>query len=486
MNKKIFGTDGIRSRANGEFMNPIFFNKFAIAIDKVIFSTKEILKKKRVIIGKDTRRSGYMIESALSSAFMALGIHVILTGPIPTAVIPFLMKEKSADLGFNISASHNPFNDNGIKIFDSNGKKLSDEIEMKIEQILFDENEFRYENLKYSFIDSRKIGYLSRIHNAPEIYSQNLAKIFKNPEIEKIWKTDLSKIKIVLDLANGSAYKIAPMICEIFGIKNENLILLNNKPDGFNINLNCGAVFPENLGNEVLKHNADLGLALDGDADRIVFVNEKGIQIDNDKILAYSAKILNEMGILKKSTLVVNISSNSGIEKYLSDFGISVKRVPVGDKHLTESFEKDCLNFGGEKSGHIIFPDFMIGGDGLLSGILILSLLKKDFDKNFSDRELKISEIFESIKLFHQISKNFDFSQEENFDLKILENEKFLEQVLKFEKNIKTNSDGYGRILIRKSGTEKKIRLIAEGKDENLIESFLEKIIVFLETQVFS
>jgi phosphoglucosamine mutase len=409
---------------------------------------------------------------------MALGIHVILTGPIPTAVIPFLMKERDADLGINISASHNPFNDNGIKIFGSDGRKLSDEIELQIEKILLNEDEFKYNNLKYSFIDSKKIGYLSRIHNAPELYSQNLQRIFSETN-NQIWRPDFSNLKIVVDVANGAAYKIAPMILSVFGI--QNFILINNKPDGFNINFECGAVHTKKLSEAVIANKADIGFAVDGDADRIVFVDERGIAINNDKILAFAAKTLNDMGLLKKSKLVINISSNSGIEKYLSDFGVFAERVPVGDKYLLDAFKNQDLNFGGEQSGHIIFPEFMIGGDGLLSGILILCLiLKKIKDDNC---DLQISRIFDEINLLPQISKNFNY--ESNFDLSVLNSKKLLEKLSEFEKNIQNESNGYGRILIRKSGTEKKIRLIGEGESEDLIEGFLNNIINFFKSGAF-
>lgn len=476
MKKKIFGTDGIRSKANGEFMNPIFFNKLAIAIDKVILSK---LVKPRIIIGKDTRRSGYMIESALSSAFMALGIHVILTGPIPTAVIPFLMKEKSADLGFNISASHNPFDDNGIKIFGPNGKKLADEIELEIEKILINEDEFKYENLKYSFIDSKKIGYLSRIHNASEIYASHIEKIFSKKDFKK-WKEDLSDLRIVADLANGSAYKIAPLIFKIFGLNvDKNLFFLNNKPDGFNINLECGAIHPEGLAEKVLEKKAQIGIALDGDADRIIFVDENGKIIDNDIIIAYIGKRMKEMNLLNQSKIAINITSNSGIDHYLSQFEITTKRVPVGDKYLLEIFEEEEINFGGEKSGHIIFPDFMIGGDALLSGVLILMILKKDWDSKFPDQNFELSKILNEIKLFPQVSKNFDYTSKKDFDINIIDCPDFINLVNELEQQIKENSEGSGRILVRKSGTEKKIRIIAEGKNQDIIENCTKKIISF-------
>jgi phosphoglucosamine mutase len=481
-NKKIFGTDGVRSKANGEFMNPIFLTKLAIAIDKVIFQKNQDLNK-RIIISKDTRRSGYMIESALSSSFMSLGIHSILTGPVPTAVIPFLMNYRGASVGINISASHNPFNDNGIKIFGPDGLKINDEIELEIEQILLNEEEFKYENLPYCLIDSKKIGHLGRIHNAHDLYTDYIKKTFIDNS-SNIWDIDISNTKIVIDLANGAAYKIAPMIFKLFNIFDENLIILNNQPDGFNINFECGAVHPKKLQEQVKLHKADIGMAVDGDADRIVFVDENGLLIDNDKIIALCARIMKYLGFLYNSEVVINLTSNFGIEKYLEEFKISTKRVSIGDKHIMNAFNEYNLNFGGEKSGHIIFGDFMKGCDGILSGILILSLLKiasrLKLSGDFIPQEknnFKISEIINTVNLLPQIAKNFDYGEKEGFDISILTNKDFLYQISRFEEDIKKNSNGYGRILIRKSGTEAKIRLIGEGLNEILIDDFLNKII---------
>lgn len=480
--KKIFGTDGIRGAANGEWMNPLFFNKFAIAINKVIFGNN-LKKKARIVIAKDTRRSGYMIESALSSAFMALGIHVVLVGPIPTAAVPFLMKYKKANLGFNISASHNPFNDNGIKIFDQNGHKLSDEVEEKIEQILLDDSEFRYERLAYSFIDSKKIGYLSRIHNTCELYVEHILKIVDHKII------DLSGLKIVVDCAHGAAYKLTEMFFKALQVGE--VIVINNKPDGFNINNHCGAIHPESLCVAVIKHGAHLGIALDGDADRMVMCDERGRMIDNDQVLALSARLYKQAGLLKNNTVVINITSNSGIEEYLKKYDIDVMRVPVGDKYISDAFLTYGYNFGGEKSGHIIFGDYVNVGDGLLSSALICSMIKKYWQDNFyfnqsnldtienasNLQDFKISEIFNEVKLFFQLTYNFQYNKSDLAD-QILSHPDTINKLNTFQQNL-NNMPGGGRILVRKSGTEPKIRLMAEGSDDQYIQNILNDILDF-------
>lgn len=447
---KIFGTDGVRCEANGEWMNALFINKIAIAIYKVLFSTKADDKMVRVIIAKDTRKSGYMIESALASGLMSLGVHVILVGPIPTPAVPFLIKTKNADLGFMISASHNPYYDNGIKIFDKNGFKISDQIEAQIEEILFNENEYKYASLANILAQSDKIGYMSRIHNTADQYVDSILN-----NIGKEIK-ELHGLKIVLDCANGAAYKVAALLFNKLGSAN---IIINNNPDGTNINKECGAIHPEQLSEAVKKHKADLGIALDGDADRICLCDEKGEVIDNDKLMAIIAVYFKKLHKLKGNSLAVTIISNSGLEEYLAKYDIKVHRTAVGDKYINEALQTNNYNFGGEKSGHIIFGDYSQSGDGLLSGAFIAHII--------NESQQKASALFEEVKLFSQVTRNVNYKNEQ-----ILEHPHIQENINNFQALLGSE----GRILVRKSGTEPKIRLMAEGNDLMQINNILDSL----------
>jgi phosphoglucosamine mutase len=460
MSEKIFGTDGVRCIANGIFMNPFFINKLVFAIYKVIlFKTLKNKKQKlKIIIAKDTRRSGYMIENAISSAFMALGAHVILVGPIPTPSIPFLISSRDADMGFMISASHNHHEDNGIKIFYKNGFKINDEDEKLIEEIILNEKEFSFENISNFLVSPSNIGTLSRVHNTGEQYAD-----FIFEKLKKDIKNDLYGIKIVVDCANGAAYKTANFLLNKL---NAEVILINNKPNGFNINDNCGAIYPEKMSKEVLKHKADLGIALDGDGDRIVLCDQNGEIIDNDKLMAVIALYYKQKKCLKNNTLVTTILSNKGMEVFLNQEGIQVYRTPVGDKHIAEAMRNHKFNFGGEKSGHIIFNDYSNSGDGLLTGAFIACIIKES--------GLKTNELFQNINLFPQVTRNLPYTQNHSMD--ILNHESFKEKISSFEKGL----GDHGRILIRKSGTEKKIRLMAEGMDLMKLNSILDNLTIFI------
>ncbi len=458
MGKKIFGTDGIRCMANGPFMNPFFIPKLIFAIKKTLLSQ---IEKPRIVIAKDTRKSGYMIENALSSAFMALGIHATLVGPIPTPAIPFLISLKNADLGIMISASHNSHCDNGIKIFDKSGFKINDDIENEIEQIILNDDEFLYHNLSKTLATPENIGTLSRIHNTGEQYTDYLLKKIKND----ISDFDLSGMKIVIDCANGAGYKTANFL---FSKLNANLILINNKPNGLNINENCGAIHPENLCSAVIKNSANLGIAIDGDGDRIVLCDERGEIIDNDKLMIVIAMHLHKKNKLKNNTLVTTILSNKGIESYLKPLEINVHRTNVGDKYIAEAMQKHNFNFGGEKSGHIIFSDYSNSGDGVLSGAFISYIIKKS--------EIKTSELFDNINLFPQITRNIPYTDSEIIANSIFNNDEFHQRISLLEKDL----GDYGRILVRKSGTEKKIRLMAEGADLIKVNLILDNLMNFL------
>ena len=461
MNKRIFGTDGVRCVANGIFMNPFFINKLAFAIYKIILS-KNQNKKIKIIIAKDTRRSGYMIENALSSAFMSLGAHVILVGPIPTPSIPFLISLKGADIGFMISASHNHHADNGIKIFDKNGFKISDNDESDIEAIISDENEFSFQNLSKFFAIPEEIGMLSRVHNTGEQYSD-----FIFEKLKKDIKNDLSGMKIIVDCANGASYKTANFLLNKL---NANVILINNRPNGLNINENCGAIYPEKMCQEVVKQKANLGIALDGDGDRIIICDQNGEIIDNDKLMAIIAVYYKKRERLQKNTLVTTILSNKGMEVFLNQEGISVHRTPVGDKHIAEAMKNHQFNFGGEKSGHIIFNDYSNSGDGLLTGAFVACIIKES--------GLKTSELFQHVNLFPQVTRNLAYTNNDSID--VMNDNKLKEQISLLEEGL----GDHGRILVRKSGTEKKIRLMAEGMDLIKLNLILDNLTVFLSDMI--
>ena len=464
MIEKVFGTDGVRCIANGIFMNPFFINKLVFAIYKVILSKNSSSKKRKfkIIIAKDTRRSGYMIENAISSAFMALGVYVILVGPIPTPSIPFLIASKNADMGFMISASHNHHDDNGIKIFDKDGLKISDEDENEIEKILSDENEFTFPNLSNLLALPSEIGTLSRVHNTGEQYADFIFDKLKRDIVN-----DLYGIKIVVDCANGAAYKTANFLLNKL---NAEVILINNKPNGININDNCGAIYPARMAKEVIRIKADLGIALDGDGDRIILSDQNGEIIDNDKLMAIIAVYYKKRKRLQKDTLVTNVLSNKGMEVFLNHNGIQVHRTLVGDKHIAQAMRNHKFNFGGEKSGHIIFGDYSNSGDGLLTGAFIACIIKES--------GLKTSELFQNVDLFPQITRNLTYANNESMD--ILNNDSFKEKISSFERGL----GEHGRILVRKSGTEKKIRLMAEGMDLIKLNLILDHLMVFLNERI--
>lgn len=463
MAKKIFGTDGVRCIANGEFMNPFFLSKLAFAIYRVILLKRAggIKSKFRVIIAKDTRKSGYMIENVLSSVFMSLGMHATLVGPIPTPSIPFLISLKSTDIGIMISASHNDYRDNGIKIFDKNGFKISDEEEEEIEKIVLNDDEFKYSNLSNYLFSPGDIGTLSRIHNTGEQYSDFLMNKLK----KDIAGFDLSGMKIVIDCANGAAYKTANFLLDKL---NANVILMNNKPNGLNINENCGAIYPDEMCKEVVRHGANLGIALDGDGDRIVLCDQNGEVVDNDKLMAIIAVYFKKREKLKKNTLVTTVLSNRGMEIFLNKEGVNVHRTPVGDKYIAEAMKKYEFNFGGEKSGHIILNDYSNSGDGLLTGAVIAYIVRES--------GLKTSELFQNINLFPQITRNISYTVQDSIEEEVFNNNELKEKISLWEKLL---GDG-GRILVRKSGTEKKIRLMAEGADLIKVNLILDNLTNFL------
>ncbi|MGJ0377130.1 phosphoglucosamine mutase [Aliarcobacter cryaerophilus] len=440
---KLFGTDGVRGKA-GEFLDVITVIKLAQAAG--IYFRKHSTTNK-ILVGKDTRRSGYMIENALVSGLTSVGYNVIQIGPMPTPAIAYLTESMRCDAGIMISASHNPFEDNGIKFFDNHGNKLSVESEKEIEKI-FNNDDLLQQNQAVE----KDIGSSKRIDDVIGRYIVVIKGSFPKD-------LTLKGLRIVLDCANGAAYKVAPTILEELGA---DVITINNKPNGFNINDNCGAMHPENVSNLVREYRADIGLALDGDADRLVVIDENGDIVDGDNLLGALSVYLKEENLLEGNACVATVMSNKALEDYLDKHKIKLLRSDVGDKYVLEVMKKNGVNFGGEQSGHIIFSDAAKTGDGLASALQVLALIIK------SNKKASIA--LNPFTLYPQILENLKVS--EKIPLKDI---KSLDEILKpiREKGI--------RDLIRYSGTENKIRLLLEGKNKKDVESSMKTLVDFFK-----
>jgi len=438
---KLFGTDGVRGKA-GEFLTPFLALKLAMAFG-------ECLPKNtgKIIVGKDTRRSGYMIENAMVSALTAIGYNVIQIGPMPTPAVAFLTEDMRCDGGIMISASHNPYYDNGIKFFDCFGNKLSSDLEEKIEKQYFQKN--------WQFKTGKEIGKSKRIDDVIGRYIVHIKSSFPK-------YMNLSGIRIVLDTANGASYKVAPTIFSELGA---DVITINDKPDGFNINQNAGAMHPEFLAKKVIEYRADIGFALDGDADRLVVVNEKGEIVEGDTLLGALAFYLYKQNKLKNNSVAVTVMSNGALEQFLNSFGIEVFRSSVGDKYVLEVMKEKDLNFGGEQSGHIIFSDFAKTGDGLVSALQAAAYL--------IESGKKASEAFNLFKLHPQVQDNIIVSHKIPLE-KIEGSKEILDNITK---------EGY-RHLVRYSGTENKLRLLVEGENEKRAKKLLEELKEFFKKKL--
>ncbi|MEE8299571.1 MAG: phosphoglucosamine mutase, partial [Thermodesulfobacteriota bacterium] len=351
--KRLFGTDGIRGLANHDPMTPEMSLKLGKALTYTLKQNKKNSYKPKIVIGKDTRLSGYIFEQALSSGIASMGADVLLVGPLPTPAIAFITTSMRADAGIVISASHNPYEDNGIKIFDSFGFKLPDEKEMEIEDLIYNGEE------KLIRSSPDEIGKAFRIDDAPGRYVVFAKNSFPAD-------LTLEGIKLVLDCANGAAYKVAPLIFQELGAQ---LLTIGVNPNGKNINTDCGSLNPELLREKVLESGADLGIALDGDADRVIFCDEKGNIIDGDKIIAICAQEMIEKGKLKGNAIITTLMSNMALERFIRDQGAEFIRTQVGDRYVVEEMRARNSNLGGEKSGHIIFLDHTTTGDGTLAAL---------------------------------------------------------------------------------------------------------------------
>jgi phosphoglucosamine mutase len=440
----LFGTDGIRGKINSYPMIPEVCMKAGMALCTLL--KERVIHKPKILIGKDTRISGYIIESALTAGITSMGGDVYLVGPVPTPAVAFLVKSMRQDAGIVISASHNPFADNGIKIFSNDGFKLSEDIEDKIEKFLNDPDFPQIRPV------AENLGKAYRIEDAVGRYIE-----FVKSTLPKNFT--LEGLRVVIDSANGAAYKITPTLFRELGAE---VITINDKPDGLNINKQCGALYPEGLIKKVKETQAHLGIAHDGDADRTILIDEKGNIVDGDLILSVWAKELKIQKKLNKNTVVATIMTNIGVENYLKQQGIKLIRTNVGDKYVVEKMLKDGYNLGGEQSGHIICLDFTNTGDGAITAVQIAYIMKKNGKS--------LRELTKDIHRYPQILKNIKIPKalsKKEISEKI---EKLKTKAENLQKEIK------GRILIRPSGTEPKIRIMVEDENSEKVKKVAEEI----------
>ena len=438
MVRRYFGTDGIRGRAN-----KVITPELALRVGQaagLMFRTGD--HRHRVLIGKDTRLSGYMIENALVAGFTSVGMDVLLTGPIPTPAVGMLSRSMRADLGVMISASHNPFDDNGIKLFGPDGFKLSDEVELKIEELLDSD-------LTKQLAESHDLGRARRIDGVQDRYIE-FAKLTLPRHLS------LDGLRVV-DCANGAAYKVAPGALWEMGA---DVIEIGVEPDGFNINKECGSTDLAAISRKVREMRADIGIALDGDADRVMIIDERGHIVDGDQLMAVIAESFKEDGRLTKPGIVSTVMSNLGLERYLGSIGLDLLRTPVGDRYVLERMRADGYNVGGEQSGHIILSDYTTTGDGLVAALQVLAVVKR--------RDKPVSEVCHRFDPLPQVLKNVRFKAG-----KPLENAGVKTAIASAEQKLGRN----GRLLVRPSGTEPVIRVMGEGDDKAVVEAAVDSVI---------
>ncbi len=440
----LFGTDGVRGKA-GEKVSAPNAMRLAMATGKHF---KKKAKTNKILVGKDTRRSGYMIENAIVSGLTAVGFDVIQIGPMPTPAIAFLTANMRCDAGIMISASHNPYDDNGIKFFDGHGNKLNRIQEELIEAIYEDDTQ-----IKEAQVAGKKIGKSKRIDDVVGRYIVHIKNSFPA-------ESTLAGMRIVIDCANGAGYKVGPTVLQELGAE---VIVIGDGPDGFNINEGCGAMHPENLAKTVLDKRADVGIALDGDADRLVMVDEKGEVIDGDKLMGVLAVYLKRQGKLSGNGMVATVMSNQGLDEYLASQGLTLYRSAVGDKNVVEMMQENDINFGGEQSGHIIFANYAKTGDGLTSALQALAYL--------IESGKKASDAFNPYESYPQELVNLRIDKKR--PLEEIEGLDALKQ--------KVESAGM-RHLFRYSGTENKIRILLESKDQKALEEMMQECVSFFKS----
>jgi phosphoglucosamine mutase len=437
--RKYFGTDGIRGRANGT-ITPELALKVGQAAG-VMFQNGE--HRHRVLIGKDTRLSGYMIETALVAGFTSVGMDVLLTGPMPTAAVAMLTRSMRADLGVMISASHNPYDDNGIKLFGPDGYKLSDEIEIKIETLMDGD-------LAKRLAKSADLGRAKRIDGVQDRYIEFAKRTLPR-------NLSLDGLRVVIDCANGAAYQVAPDALWELGAE---VIKFGVEPDGFNINKDCGSTEPAALAAKVREVRADIGIALDGDADRLLIIDERGHVVDGDQLMAVIAESWKADNRLAKPGVVATVMSNLGLERYLGTLGLSLARTVVGDRYVLEHMREHGYNVGGEASGHIILSDYATTGDGLVAALQVLAVVKK--------QAKPVSQVCHRFEPLPQILRNVRYKTG-----KPLEDAKVRLAIKSAEQKL----NGKGRLVIRPSGTESVIRVMGEGDNKSLVEDVVDGIV---------
>jgi len=436
--RKYFGTDGVRGLANTFPMTPDIALKLGAAAGRHF---RKDQKQHRVVIGKDTRRSSYMFENALTAGFTSTGMDVYLLGPVPTPAVGVLTRSMRADVGVMISASHNSYLDNGIKFFGPDGFKLSDKVELKIEELL--DNDIEY-------ADPQNIGMAKRIDDALGRYMEFAKSAFPRKKL-------LNGLKVVVDCANGAAYKAAPIVLWELGAE---VISIGVDPNGYNINKECGSTYPQNAANAVLEHGADVGICLDGDADRLILIDDKGNIADGDQLMGLIASQWSTKGQLAKNTLVATVMSNMGLERYLNSLDIKLLRTNVGDRYVVHEMQRSGYNLGGEQSGHIVMTDYATTGDGLMAALQFLNALVES--------KCSSSELVKVFEPMPQLLKNVRL------------NDTFSLDNLKVQDSIKAGEEAFGsigRLLIRKSGTEPLLRVMGECEDPKLLKSVVENIV---------
>jgi phosphoglucosamine mutase len=452
--RKLFGTDGIRGVANTYPMTPEIAVRLGQAIahyfKELSKESKPLGHRTRVLIGKDTRLSGYMFESGLAAGITSMGADVQLVGPMPTPGISFLTTGMRADAGIVISASHNPYEDNGIKLFGSDGYKLPDDEELVIEQMVLDDTP--------ALASSDDVGKATRIDDAAGRYIVFLKNTFPKD-------LTLEGVRVVVDCAHGAAYRVGPSVLRELGAE---VFTIGDDPDGTNINFECGSTHPEATARRVRETRADLGICLDGDADRVILVDERGTIVDGDSILALSAMSMKQRGLLAQDTLVATVMSNIGLEIALRQRDIDVVRTQVGDRYVVEKMRSKGFNLGGEQSGHLIFLDHTTTGDGMLAALQVLAIMQRE-QRPFSD----LSEV---ITPYPQVLVNVEVTDKPPLDgIEVFQTE--------LEK-IEGELGDEGRIVARYSGTEPKARIMVEGPDKKVVEAYADELAACLRRQI--
>jgi phosphoglucosamine mutase len=440
MSRRYFGTDGIRGQANKAPMTPDMAMRVGIAVGNLFRRGDH---RHRVVIGKDTRLSGYMIENALVAGFTAAGLDVFLLGPIPTPAVAMLTRSLRADIGVMISASHNPYQDNGIKLFGPDGFKLSDELENRIEELMD-------EDIHLQLARPDSIGRAKRIDGVHDRYIE-----FAKRTLPK--DITLSGLRVVIDCANGAGYKVAPAALWELGA---DVIAIGDEPNGTNINLNCGSTHPVALARKVHEVRADIGIALDGDADRVLIVDENGAVIDGDQLMAMIAESWAADGLLRGNGIVATVMSNLGLERFLEGNGMTLARTKVGDRYVVEHMRKHDFNVGGEQSGHIVLSDFATTGDGLVAALQVMACVQR--------MGRPVSDVCRRFEPVPQILKNVRHSGGNPLNDA---------QVKAAIADAEATLGASARLVIRPSGTEPLIRVMAEGDDRALIETVVDQLI---------